>query len=206
MILLVYVVMGPEGPSPRVPLAVSPKTRKIGQWAQKEKYPLGNNCVMIKVLPKGHNIQIKFYHGTVIEFQRKPVISVPQVSPEGISEEHLTIFNEKIEFAKSWEWVHNIDLKYEIPVLPHKEVLFLKDISHLPSREIVSRLDPEFIHWFVGFTDAEGNFFINNVKAKSSVKFIFTLRLHVDECVLLFKIKEILGVGKVRLVKQVQNG
>jgi hypothetical protein len=28
----------------------------------------------------------------------------------------------------------------------------------------------------------------------------------VDECVLLFKIKEILGVGRVQLAKQVQNG
>jgi hypothetical protein len=63
-----------------------------------------------------------------------------------------------------------------------------------------------FLQWFVGFTDAEGNFFINRILKKdgfniSSFSFMFKITLHKDDEEVLRFIKDKLGVGGVRLYK-----
>jgi hypothetical protein len=47
-----------------------------------------------------------------------------------------------------------------------------------------------------GFTDAEGNFYIN-LKSDSRVSFRFEIHLHVDDTLLLNKLCEKLGIGEV---------
>ena len=66
--------------------------------------------------------------------------------------------------------------------------------------------EPEFLQWFVGFTDAEGNFSINPVLSKdrltiSKVGFMFKIALHKDDEKVLRYISAKLGVGGVRLYK-----
>ena len=61
-------------------------------------------------------------------------------------------------------------------------------------------LNPDFLNWFVGFTDAEGNFLINsNIKNGRVEKFNFrfTIRLHKDDLKVLQYIREVLQIGKV---------
>lgn len=66
--------------------------------------------------------------------------------------------------------------------------------------------DSLFLQWFVGFTDAEGNFIINRLLKKdslniSSFSFLFKISLHKDDEEVLRYIKDKLGVGGVRLYK-----
>jgi len=66
--------------------------------------------------------------------------------------------------------------------------------------------ESEFLQWFVGFTDAEGNFSINPVLSKdgltiSKVGFMFKIALHEDDEKVLRYISTKLGVGGVRLYK-----
>lgn len=66
--------------------------------------------------------------------------------------------------------------------------------------------DPYFLQWFVGFTDAEGNFIINRILKKdglniSCFSFMFKIALHKDDEEVLRYIKDKLGVGGVRLYK-----
>jgi len=63
-----------------------------------------------------------------------------------------------------------------------------------------------FLQWFVGFSDAESNFFINTSLKKdkvtiSSFCFIFKIALHKDDEDVLRYISSMLGIGKVRLYK-----
>ena len=69
-----------------------------------------------------------------------------------------------------------------------------------------STLDSNFLQWFVGFTDAEGNFIINRILGKdknttSSFSFMFKIALHKDDEMVLRYINKKLGVGGVRLYK-----
>jgi hypothetical protein len=57
----------------------------------------------------------------------------------------------------------------------------------------------EFIHWFIGFVDAEGCFCIHSIRTWTAVGFSFTINLHSDDIEILHKIANTLGVGKVRL-------
>lgn len=66
--------------------------------------------------------------------------------------------------------------------------------------------ESNFLQWFVGFTDAEGNFSINPLLSKdgltiSKVGFIFKIALHKDDEKVLRYISAKLGVGGVRLYK-----
>lgn len=81
----------------------------------------------------------------------------------------------------------------------------LKDVN-LNGTTLSSTLDSNFLQWFVGFTDAEGNFFIisnpgKNKKITSSFSFMFKISLHKDDEMVLRYIKDKLGVGGVRLYK-----
>ena len=67
-------------------------------------------------------------------------------------------------------------------------------------------IDPKFLEWFVGFTDAEGCFIINSFKKKnqlsiSSFVFMFKITLHKDDERVLRIIKDRLGIGGVRIYK-----
>lgn len=55
----------------------------------------------------------------------------------------------------------------------------------------------QFIQWFVGFTDAEGNFSIVPRKGWMSVSFRFTIEVHKDDLPVLQKISETLGIGNI---------
>uniref|UniRef100_UPI001FA78B4A hypothetical protein n=1 Tax=Ciborinia camelliae TaxID=647257 RepID=UPI001FA78B4A len=70
----------------------------------------------------------------------------------------------------------------------------------------LSTQDSNFLQWFVGFTDAEGNFIINRILKKdkittSSFSFMFKITLHKDDEMVLRYINNKLGVGGVRFYK-----
>jgi LAGLIDADG endonuclease len=76
---------------------------------------------------------------------------------------------------------------------------------HEPLNEKGS-IDSKFLEWFVGFTDAEGCFFINRFLKKnklsiSSFAFMFKITLHKDDEKVLRIIKDRLRIGGVRLYK-----
>ena len=85
----------------------------------------------------------------------------------------------------------------------------LKDISLASQSNIIDSkglsLDSAFLQWFVGFTDAEGNFIINSLKnTKSDISrfsFMFKITLHRDDEAVLRYIKDKLGIGGVRFYK-----
>lgn len=53
----------------------------------------------------------------------------------------------------------------------------------------------EFLYWFSGFTDAEGNFLVSI--DRKYVKLIFKISLHIDDIEVLYTIKSNLGFGRV---------
>lgn len=55
----------------------------------------------------------------------------------------------------------------------------------------------EFIQWLVGFTDAEGSFYIYNNKSWTAASLRFSIELHADDIEILDKIAQTLGVGRV---------
>lgn len=64
----------------------------------------------------------------------------------------------------------------------------------------------KFYQWFVGFSDAEGNFTIQPVYNKDRSKinrfsFMFIIELHIDDLNILTIIKDTLGIGNIRLDK-----
>lgn len=70
----------------------------------------------------------------------------------------------------------------------------------------LSSFDSNFLQWFVGFTDAEGNFSIvpRSKKDKSTVStflFMFKIGLHKDDEMILRLIKDKLSIGSVRIYK-----
>lgn len=66
-------------------------------------------------------------------------------------------------------------------------------------KQIVPKASRQFIEWFVGFTDAEGCFYISSLKNVNYVTFKFIIELHKDDIEILYKICEILGIGKVSI-------
>lgn len=71
-------------------------------------------------------------------------------------------------------------------------------LSNLNSSSI-DHLNPNWIQWFVGFTDGEGNFYISLNSKKSFVKFRFKIALHADDLNVLQNIQSKLGIGSARL-------
>lgn len=57
----------------------------------------------------------------------------------------------------------------------------------------------EFLEWFAGFTDAEGNFMI--LATPSGFTFKFSIGLHVDDLSVLNTIRDKLGIGSVYVYK-----
>ena len=58
--------------------------------------------------------------------------------------------------------------------------------------------DTEFLQWFVGFTDAEGSFWIN-LKNNSEVHFVFQITLHIEDSAVLYYIRDKLDIGLVTI-------
>ena len=58
--------------------------------------------------------------------------------------------------------------------------------------------DTEFLQWFVGFTDAEGSFWIN-IKNNSEVHFVFQITLHIEDSAVLYYIRDKLDIGLVTI-------
>lgn len=56
----------------------------------------------------------------------------------------------------------------------------------------ISKVSSEFLQWFAGFTDAEGNFLIS-IDSLGYVVFRFRIVLHVDDIEVLQKIRNTLG-------------
>jgi hypothetical protein len=85
----------------------------------------------------------------------------------------------------------------------------LRDTSLASTSDIVDTnglpIDSTFLQWFVGFTDAEGNFIINSLKNTkldiSKFSFMFKIALHKDDGTVLNYIKDKLGIGGVRYYK-----
>lgn len=63
----------------------------------------------------------------------------------------------------------------------------------------VSAEQDDFLFWFSGFTDAEGNFLIT--LERSFVKFRFKISLHIDDVEVLNTIKSKLKIGTVTVEK-----
>jgi hypothetical protein len=64
------------------------------------------------------------------------------------------------------------------------------------SNELITQ--ESFIQWFVGFTDAEGSFIIQ-IRNNREVHFRFRITLHVEDSVVLFLIKDKLGIGVIKI-------
>lgn len=60
---------------------------------------------------------------------------------------------------------------------------------------MVNKKNDEFLHWFSGFTDAEGNFLITI--DRSYVKLRFKISLHIDDIKVLQIIQSNLNIGRV---------
>ena len=56
----------------------------------------------------------------------------------------------------------------------------------------------EFIEWFCGFIDSEGNFYIESMNNGRSYRFNFQITLHIDDISTLYLIKIKLGIGEIR--------
>lgn len=78
---------------------------------------------------------------------------------------------------------------------------FSKSYSTSTDKDYISkslqRLDPSFIEWFVGFSDAEGSFDFLRKKSRNTYVFRFRISLHLDDIAVLNYIKDNLGIGRV---------
>jgi hypothetical protein len=75
--------------------------------------------------------------------------------------------------------------------------------SAIPSKEQfpppLFHISTEFLQWFAGFTDGEGNFLIVLDKNKMTAKFRFKINVHVDDKSVLELIAFTLKVGKTKI-------
>lgn len=67
--------------------------------------------------------------------------------------------------------------------------------SRVENRFKLEDVNPDFLYWFSGFTDAEGNFLI--ILDRNYVKFRFKISLHIDDVEVLNTIKSNLGIGNI---------
>jgi hypothetical protein len=90
-----------------------------------------------------------------------------------------------------------------LPVEMIKSKLITLPDNSAKSHNIKSlpNVSKEFLQWLAGFVDAEGCFSIRPNKSWTSVNFLFSINLHVDDVEVLHKIAKILGVGVVKIDK-----
>lgn len=111
-------------------------------------------------------------------------------------------------------WRKRVDAKFNnilnIGLRQKMKYSVLKDISLASQSNIINPkglpLDSTFLQWFVGFTDAEGNFILNPLKNTkldiSRFSFMFKITLHQDDEAVLKYINDKLGIGGVRYYKK----
>lgn len=68
-------------------------------------------------------------------------------------------------------------------------------------KKILPSASKEFLEWLVGFTDAEGTFYIAPEKIWTFVSLIFSIEVHIDDLEILHKIAKILGIGVIKISK-----
>jgi hypothetical protein len=110
------------------------------------------------------------------------------------------IFNNSISTLATSAATVNKD-KLLIKISP-KLTKNVKDTTNLLwLREIKIYLEPDFLEWLSGFTDAEGNFNITlrklNDNTYTSVMLTFQIGLHIDDLSILEYIKENLNCGHI---------
>ena len=92
-------------------------------------------------------------------------------------------------------------------IFPNRKKINYSTINNIKQTEQeIGAINPEFLQWFVGFTDAEGSFTINSHLKKdkftiSSFSFMFKIALHKDDEKVLRDIKDRLRIGGVRIYK-----
>lgn len=89
-----------------------------------------------------------------------------------------------------WDKLKELNI-YASPALKLKGE-FYHGIEKLPNAS------EDFLQWFVGFVDGEGNFSIKWDKSKKAIGFRFKINLHKDDINTLIIIQEKLGVGRVK--------
>lgn len=76
-----------------------------------------------------------------------------------------------------------------------KNSKMMGDISSVYKLENDNFANKDFLYWFSGFTDAEGNFLV--IINGKYVKLRFKINLHIDDIKVLYTIKSNLGFGRV---------
>lgn len=123
---------------------------------------------------------------------------------------YKVIFVYRFCTSEGWGLVHlNAESinRYQVKNLSMRPVNPLIDFSSKSlGAERATQSFVDFLQWFVGFSDAESNFFINPILKKdkvtiSSFSFMFKIALHKDDLGVLKHIHSKLGVGNVRLYK-----
>ncbi len=66
-------------------------------------------------------------------------------------------------------------------------------------KKILPSASKEFLEWLVGFTDAEGSFFIIPKNNWTNIGLAFKIEVHIDDVEILYKIAKTLGIGNVYL-------
>lgn len=64
-------------------------------------------------------------------------------------------------------------------------------------KENIININPDFLEWFRGFTDAEGSFIVASKGKVGGYLIRFAIRLHKDDLMVLKVIQETLQIGKV---------
>lgn len=90
----------------------------------------------------------------------------------------------------------NIDCSLDISVLFTACIVKNQEVYTKPKElNFLERVSKDFLYWFSGFTDAEGNFLISF--DHGYVRFRFKICLHIDDIGVLYTIKNNLGFGRV---------
>lgn len=99
----------------------------------------------------------------------------------------------KKHMENKWNWVYNINYNYNSPTYIKKEIWVNIDIKDKNLYKKPNAI--EFYLWLIGFTDAEGNFQIQ--ERENRFTFSYRIKLHQDDVGVLLKIQENLGVGNI---------
>jgi hypothetical protein len=98
--------------------------------------------------------------------------------------------------------IPSILVSFELTPLAMALIVPIRLINNSSKSTTNSNLTHEqFAHWFSGFTDAEGCFYIVDVGPGKSFRFVFKIKLHIDDIKALQYIQLRLRLGKVNTTK-----
>ena len=95
---------------------------------------------------------------------------------------------------------YHLSTIYSTKSLLYKALIARRNFSTQLNKE--HNLNKEFLFWFSGFTDGEGNFSIT--LDRTYIRFRFKINLHIDDLEVLNTIKSKLKIGKV-IIEQNRN-